>query len=130
MIVTPGRSGCPIASTLDSVGDRWTMVLVRYMLTSKARYTEFLTSPARITTNVNQDFHEALRFRTCFGIPVEMNDIIEIPWARPFRERSECFRERLDVIVGQDFNAIFRSIAVWMENLRADWRQNNPLVGG
>ena len=77
-----------------------------------------------------QDFHEALRFRTCFGISVEMYDIIEIPWACPFRERSEFFRESLDVIVGQDFDAIFWSIAVWMENLRADWRQNNPLVGG
>ena len=56
MIVTPnrpGRSGCPIASTLDLVGDRWTMVLVRDMLTGKARYAEFLASPARITTNVN-----------------------------------------------------------------------------
>ena len=59
-----------------------------------------------------------------------MYDVIEITWARPFRERSEFFRECLDVIVGQDFDAIFWSIAVWMENLRADWRQYDPLVGG
>ena len=76
-----------------------------------------------------QDFNEALRFRTCFGIPVEMYDIIEITWACPFRERSDFFRESLDVIVSQDFDAIFWSIAVRMENLRADWRQNDPLVG-
>ena len=59
-----------------------------------------------------------------------MYDIIEIPWARPFRERSEFFRERLDVIVGQDFDAIVWNIAVWMENLGADWRQNDPLIRG
>lgn len=50
-----GRSGCPIAATLDLVGDRWTMVLVRDMLTGKARYAEFLASPERITTNILAD---------------------------------------------------------------------------
>ena len=44
-----------------------------------------------------QDFQEALRFRTCFGISIEMYDIIWIAWARPFRERSEFFRECLRV---------------------------------
>ena len=53
--------------------------------------------------------------RACFGISVEMDDIIEITWSCPFRECSEFFRESLDVIVGQDFDAIFWSIAVWME---------------
>ncbi len=58
-----------------------------------------------------------------------MYDIIEITWACPFRKCSELFRESLDVIVGQDFNATFWRIAVWMENLCADRRQNEPLVG-
>ena len=46
------RSLCPIASTLDIVGDRWTLVILRDMLTGKKRYSEFLDSPERITTNV------------------------------------------------------------------------------
>lgn len=49
------RSGCPIAMTLDSVGDRWTMVIIRDMLTGKSRFGEFLDSPERITTNVLTD---------------------------------------------------------------------------
>jgi DNA-binding HxlR family transcriptional regulator len=49
------RSGCPIATTLDLVGDRWTLVIVRDMLTGKKRFKEFLESPERITTNILTD---------------------------------------------------------------------------
>lgn len=49
------RSGCPIATTLDMIGDRWTLVLLRDMINGKARFSEFLTSPERITTNVLTD---------------------------------------------------------------------------
>lgn len=49
------RSGCPIATTLDLVGDRWTLVLLRDMINGKARFSEFLDSPERITTNVLTD---------------------------------------------------------------------------
>ncbi|NQW12145.1 MAG: helix-turn-helix transcriptional regulator [Alphaproteobacteria bacterium] len=49
------RSGCPIATTLDIVGDRWTLVILRDMLTGKKRFSEFLDSPERITTNVLTD---------------------------------------------------------------------------
>ena len=46
------RSGCPIASTLDLVGDRWSLVIVRDMLTGKARFGDFLASPERVPTNI------------------------------------------------------------------------------
>ena len=46
------RSLCPIASTLEIVGDRWTLVILRDMINGKKRYSEFLDSPERITTNV------------------------------------------------------------------------------
>ena len=46
------RSNCPIAVTLELVGDRWTLVILRDLLIGKKRYSEFLTSPERITTNV------------------------------------------------------------------------------
>ncbi|MEQ8398819.1 helix-turn-helix domain-containing protein [Thalassobaculum sp.] len=49
------RSGCPIATTLDIVGDRWTLVILRDMLNGKKRFAEFLASPERITTNVLTD---------------------------------------------------------------------------
>ncbi len=46
------RSGCPIASGLEIVGDRWTLVILRDMLTGKTKYADFMDSPERITTNI------------------------------------------------------------------------------
>ncbi len=49
------RSGCPIASSLDVIGDRWTLVIVRDLINGKTRFGEFLTSPEGITTNILSD---------------------------------------------------------------------------
>ena len=49
------RSRCPIATTLDLVGDRWTLVILRDMFIGKSKFSEFLTSPEKITTNVLTD---------------------------------------------------------------------------
>lgn len=46
------RSGCPIASTLDLVGDRWTLVVLRDLVNGKSKFQEFLDSPERIATNI------------------------------------------------------------------------------
>ena len=49
------RSGCPIATTADLVGDRWTLVVVRDMLTGKKHFSDFLASPERISTSILSD---------------------------------------------------------------------------
>lgn len=49
------RSPCPIASLLDFFGDKWTLVIVRDMLTGKKRYQEFQESPEGIPTNILAD---------------------------------------------------------------------------
>jgi len=49
------RSGCPIATTLDIVGDRWTLIVLRDLLVGKKRFSEFLASPEEIATNVLTD---------------------------------------------------------------------------
>lgn len=46
------RSGCPIASTMEHVGDRWTLVILRDLVNGKSRYKDFLESPERIATNI------------------------------------------------------------------------------
>lgn len=52
----PQRSDCPIACTLDLLGDRWTLVLIRDMLKlGKRRYGEFVESAEGIPTNVLAD---------------------------------------------------------------------------
>lgn len=46
------RSTCPIACTLDLIGDRWTLLVLRDLFLGKTRYDEFLSSPEGISTNV------------------------------------------------------------------------------
>lgn len=54
MDTTPQRrSDCPIACTLDLIGDRWTLLIIRDMLFfGKQRFEEFLESPEGISTNI------------------------------------------------------------------------------
>jgi DNA-binding HxlR family transcriptional regulator len=54
------RSRCPIATSLEQIGDRWTLVILRDLVNGKRRFGEFLTSPERITTNVLTDRLAAL----------------------------------------------------------------------
>jgi DNA-binding HxlR family transcriptional regulator len=49
------RSPCPIASTLDLVGDKWSLLVVRDMLRGKSTYGELLGSPEGIPTNILAD---------------------------------------------------------------------------
>src|SRR5215470_17997101 len=49
---TARRSNCAVACTLDLVGDRWTLLIVRDLLGGKRYFDEFLRSPERIATNI------------------------------------------------------------------------------
>jgi DNA-binding HxlR family transcriptional regulator len=47
------RSDCPISCTLDIIGDKWTLLIIRdVMLRGKVSYSEFLNSEERIATNI------------------------------------------------------------------------------
>lgn len=47
-----GRSPCPVASTLDILGDKWTLLVVRDLMLGKATYSEFQKSSEGIPTNI------------------------------------------------------------------------------
>lgn len=47
-----GRSTCPVARTLELVGDRWTLLVIRDLLTGERRYGELLAAAERIPTNI------------------------------------------------------------------------------
>lgn len=49
------RSPCPIASTLDLVGDKWSLLVIRDMLHGKRTYGELADSPEGIPTNILAD---------------------------------------------------------------------------
>ena len=49
------RSECPIACSLDILGDKWTLLVVRDLLDGKRRFSEFERSPEGIPTNILTD---------------------------------------------------------------------------
>src|SRR5262245_58725997 len=46
------RSDCAVACTLDIIGDRWTLLVVRDLLRGRRYFDEFLRAPEGIATNV------------------------------------------------------------------------------
>lgn len=53
---TGKRSGCPLSCSLDLVGDKWSLLIIRDMLFfGKSTYNEFLESPEGISTNILSD---------------------------------------------------------------------------
>jgi DNA-binding HxlR family transcriptional regulator len=49
------RSDCPIASALDLLGDKWTLLIFRDMAFGKRRFSEFLESSEQIQRNILSD---------------------------------------------------------------------------
>jgi DNA-binding HxlR family transcriptional regulator len=50
------RSGCPVSYSLDVLGDKWTLLILRDMLfNGKSSYGEFLQSEEKIATNILAD---------------------------------------------------------------------------
>jgi DNA-binding HxlR family transcriptional regulator len=49
------RSWCPVACSLDLLGDRWTLLIIRDLLRGKSRYGQFLASAEGIPTNILAD---------------------------------------------------------------------------
>jgi len=47
------RSVCPISSGLDILGDKWSLIIVRDLISHGTRtYSEFLEAPEHVSTNI------------------------------------------------------------------------------
>ena len=50
------RSNCPVSCTLELIGDKWSLLIIRDMLFfNKSTYNEFQYSPEKISTNILHD---------------------------------------------------------------------------
>ena len=49
------RSVCPITSTLEIIGDRWTLVIIRDLMAGRSHFKEFSHSPEGISSNILAD---------------------------------------------------------------------------
>ena len=49
------RSCCPVACTLDILGDKWTLLVIRDLFLGRTHFREFMASPEKIATNILTD---------------------------------------------------------------------------
>jgi DNA-binding HxlR family transcriptional regulator len=49
------RSNCAVASTLDIIGDKWSLLVIRDLFAGKSTYGELLASSERMPTNILAD---------------------------------------------------------------------------
>lgn len=49
------RSPCPIACTLDLIGDRWTLLVIRDLYLGRTRFKELVLAPEAPPTNILSD---------------------------------------------------------------------------
>ena len=60
MSYPPFRSPCPVASAVDLLGDRWTLVVLRTIFAGRHRFGELLDACEGIATNILADRLERL----------------------------------------------------------------------
>ena len=46
------RSTCPLSNTLDVIGDKWSLLIVRDLFIGRKTYSEMLAAPEKIATNI------------------------------------------------------------------------------
>ena len=65
------RSVCPISSGLDVLGDKWSLLIVRDLISNGTRtFSEFLKSPEHVSTNI---LAARLRLLTSIGVIERVN---------------------------------------------------------
>lgn len=93
------RSKCPVSCTLDLLGDKWTLLLVRDLLLGKGTYTEFQQSPEGIPSNI---LAERLKRLQVAGIIDKL----------PYQERPVRYRYRLTG-KGRDLYPVLSAMIDW-----------------
>ena len=93
------RSSCPVACTLDVIGDRWTLLVIRDLLAGKTRYGEFLASAERIPTNILADRLKRL----------EQEQLVErVPYSE--HPRRDAYRLTAE---GRRLGSVLDAVATW-----------------
>ncbi len=94
------RSGCPITCTLELIGDKWSLLLIRDIVVGrKHRYGDFENSPEHIPTNILAD-----RLKRLVN-----NDVLE---KVSYQERPVRYAYLL-TSKGADLVKVLQSIAKW-----------------
>ena len=49
------RSGCPVSTSLEIIGDSWTLLIIRDLFLERNTFKDFINSPEKISSNVLTD---------------------------------------------------------------------------
>lgn len=93
------RSPCPVASLLDIIGDKWTLLVVRDITMGKRIYSEFSTSPEKIPSNILAERLKRL----------EKEGIIK---KQPYQHKPVRY-EYLLTEKGEDLKLVMKSMVKW-----------------
>lgn len=94
------RSCCPLTNTLDLIGDKWTLLVIRDMLfIGKKQFGDFLESPEGISTNILTERLKRL----------EEHGVIE---KKPYQENPVRYEYFLNER-GKSLGPILKQIADW-----------------
>ena len=93
------RSVCPIACTLDIIGDKWSLLVIRDLILGKKTYREFQDSPEGIPTNILAERLKRL----------ESHGIIE---KHPYQERPVRYAYELTQ-KGQALGPVLKETIKW-----------------
>lgn len=93
------RSVCPVASALDILGDKWTLLVVRDLLLGKATYGELQASPEKVPTNILAD---RLRRLEAAGLLCK----------QPYQDRPVRYAYRLTEM-GRDLGPVLEGMMRW-----------------
>lgn len=95
------RSRCPVASSLDILGDKWTLLVIRDLFRGKEKFSDFMASPEKIKTNILTDRLKWL----------EENQIIQKAayQSKPTRYAYQLTEK------GKDLAQVLRAVSLWGE---------------
>lgn len=93
------RSPCPVAVTLDILGDKWSLIVIRDLFRGVARYSDFLKSPEGVTTNILAERLKRL----------EDNGLVS---KTPYQENPVRYEYALTA-KGRALGPVLREIVIW-----------------
>lgn len=113
------RSGCPLTSALDVVGDKWSLIIIRDMFIERTTFKEFLSGPEKIATNI---LSQRLRW-------LSENDIIDFTYQNENRKVKHYFLTEKGIEL---YPAMFE-LMEWSQNnldkeldpLTLEWNEKN-----
>ena len=107
------RSPCPVACTLDIIGDKWTLLVIRDMLLGRTHFKDFIASPEGIATNILTD---------------RLNKLIESGLAQKYASTESFGRDAYRLTKkGESLLPILKAVAKWgLENIPGTEQRMQP----